>query len=125
MNALLAVGVGAMLGAWGRWGLALLFNQGSFPMGTLFANLAGGYLMGVAMALFLAMPNLSAEVRLFVTTGFLGGLTTFSTFSAEAFHLLQRQQYVFALTHVLSHVIGSILLTALGYLTVHFIRQQT
>ena len=123
MNAMLAVGVGAALGAWGRWGLALLFNHGAYPMGTLYANLIGGYLSGVVIGVLLAMPDMSHELRLLLTTGILGGLTTFSTFSVEAFTMLHRAQYSLALTHVLSHVIGSIILTALGYLTVQYLRQ--
>lgn len=125
MNAMLAVGVGAVLGAWGRWGLSVWFNQGTYPMGTLYANLIGGYLMGVVMAIFLALPHVSNELRLLITTGFLGGLTTFSTFSAEAFNMLNRHQYAMAFTHVLSHVIGSLVLTVLGYLTVQYIRHHS
>lgn len=125
LNAVLAVGVGAAIGAWARWGLALLLNDGLIPLGTLLANWIGGYLMGVAMAFFLFMPNISAEMRLLVTTGFLGGLTTFSTFSAEAFNLLNRHQYMMALTHVLSHVLGSIVMTGLGYLTVQYFRHPS
>lgn len=125
LNAVLAVGVGAAIGAWARWGLALLLNDGLIPLGTLLANWIGGYLMGVAMAFFLFLPNISAEMRLLVTTGFLGGLTTFSTFSAEAFNLLNRHHYMMALTHVLSHVLGSIVMTGLGYLTVQYFRHPS
>ena len=80
----LAVGVGAALGAWLRWGLGLLMNPllAEVPMGTLAANLLGGYLVGLAVAMFTQHPGLAPEARLFIITGFLGGLTTFSTFSA-------------------------------------------
>lgn len=110
----LTVGVGAALGAWLRWWLGLLLNGGMLPMGTLAANLGGSFLMGVCMALFL-MTNPSDEVRLFVMTGFLGGLTTFSTFSAESVTLFQKQEYFWACTHMASHVIGSLLMTAVGF----------
>lgn len=122
MNAFVAVGLGAAIGAWMRWGLAMLLNSSIIPMGTLLANLLGGYLMGVALATIMHFPQLNTELRLFITTGFLGGLTTFSTFSAEAFHLLHREQYGFALGHILLHVSGSLILTAAGYFTVQYIR---
>lgn len=122
MNAFVAVGLGAAIGAWMRWGLAMLLNSSIIPMGTLLANLLGGYLMGVALATIMHFPQLNTELRLFITTGFLGGLTTFSTFSAEAFHLLHREQYGFALGHILLHVSGSLILTAAGYFTLQYIR---
>lgn len=122
INAFVAVGLGAAIGAWVRWGLGILLNTSIIPLGTLLANLLGGYLMGVVLAIVMYLPQLSAEMRLFITTGFLGGLTTFSTFSAEAFHLLHREQYGYALAHVLLHVLGSLLLTAAGYFTVQYFR---
>ncbi len=122
INAFFAIGIGAALGAWLRWGLALLLNSGLIPLGTLVANLLGAYLMGIAIATFLHMPNINAELKLMSTTGFLGGLTTFSTFSAEAFNLLNRHQYAWAFTHVMSHVIGSLIMTWLGYLTIQYFR---
>jgi len=122
INAFVAVGLGAAIGAWVRWGLGMLLNTSIIPLGTLLANLLGGYLMGVVLAIVMYLPQLSAEMRLFITTGFLGGLTTFSTFSAEAFHLLHREQYGYALAHVLLHVLGSLLLTAAGYFTVQYFR---
>lgn len=116
----LAVGGGAALGAWVRWGLGLAFNASMLPMGTLIANLGGGLLMGMALAYFIAMPHQN-ELRLFVMTGFLGGLTTFSAFSAEAFNFLHKQQYTWAFGHIASHVIGSLLMTAIGFILVqHF-----
>jgi CrcB protein len=78
--------------------------------------------MGLVLAGVVHQPQLSTEMKLFITTGFLGGLTTFSTFSAEAFHLMHREQYGFAIAHVLLHVLGSLLMTALGYFTVQYLR---
>jgi CrcB protein len=113
---LIAVGVGAALGAWLRWGLAALLNAAvpQLPMGTLAANLIGGFLIGVAVEIFTVHPVLPPELRLFVITGFLGGLTTFSAFSAEAVLLLQRDQYGWAAAHIGAHLVGSIAMTLLG-----------
>jgi fluoride exporter len=117
---ILAVGAGAALGAWLRWGLGALLNPmlPSMPLGTLAANLLGGYLVGVAVAVFTQHPGLAPEARLLVITGFLGGLTTFSTFSAEAVHLLTRGEYTWAATHMATHLAGSLAMTLLGLLTV-------
>ena len=117
----LAVGGGAALGAWLRWGLGAALNASMLPMGTLIANLSGGLLMGIAFAYFI---DTSAQntLRLFVMTGFLGGLTTFSAFSAEAFLFLHKQQYAWAATHILSHVFGSLLMTAVGFMLVQYLR---
>ena len=117
----LAVGGGAALGAWLRWGLGIALNASMLPLGTLIANLGGGLLMGMALAYFAATPQQN-ELRLFVMTGFLGGLTTFSAFSAEAFNFLQKQQYAWAAAHISSHVLGSLLMTALGFAIVHYLR---
>lgn len=117
----LAVGGGAALGAWVRWGLGIALNASILPLGTLIANLGGGLLMGMAMAYFVATPQQN-DLRLFVMTGFLGGLTTFSAFSAEAFNFLQKQQYAWAAAHISSHVLGSLLMTALGFALVHYLR---
>jgi CrcB protein len=116
----LAVGVGAAMGAWLRWGLGALLNPvlSSMPLGTLAANLLGGYLVGVAVAVFAQHPGLAPEARLLVITGFLGGLTTFSTFSAEAVHLLTRGEYAWAAAHMGTHLAGSLTMTLLGLLTV-------
>ncbi|MBX6393348.1 MAG: fluoride efflux transporter CrcB, partial [Burkholderiales bacterium] len=91
-GALAAVAVGAVLGAWLRWALGIRFNGvlAHLPLGTLIANAVGGYLVGIAVAWFAQHPDASPELRLFVVTGFLGALTTFSTFSAEAVGLLMR-----------------------------------
>lgn len=115
-----AVGVGAALGAWLRWALGMFLNPmfPTLPFGTLAANLIGGYLIGIAVELFVHHSGVPPEVRLFVITGFLGGLTTFSTFSAEAVGLLSRQQYAWAGALMIMHVAGSIAMTVLGILTV-------
>ena len=116
----LAVGAGAALGAWLRWGLAVTLNAllPTLPLGTLVANLIGGYLVGVAVEYFFQQGALPMEVRLFVITGFLGGLTTFSTFSAEAVGLLLQSRYGWATLLISTHVIGSIAMTVLGISTV-------
>lgn len=110
----LAVGVGAALGAWLRWGLGIALNASILPLGTLLVNLIGGFLMGISLVFFMATP-LQNEWRLFVMTGFLGGLTTFSAFSAEALALLQKQEYAWVSVHVLSHVFGSLMMVAIGF----------
>jgi len=119
----LAVGVGAAVGAWMRWGLGVLLNpiMPSLPLGTLVANLVGGYLMGIAMGMVQHAQLLSPELRLLVTTGFLGGLTTFSAFSAEAAALLGQQQYGWFAALLAAHVAGSILMTMAGIVTVRFL----
>ena len=116
MSAFLAVGAGAVLGAWLRWGLALWLNPVSpgLPLGTLVANLGGGYLVGLAVAFF-SGSTLAPEWRLACITGFLGALTTFSTFSAESVQLLQAARYGAALAHSAAHLFGAILATALGF----------
>ena len=112
----LAVGVGAAIGAWMRWLLGLALNAvlPALPLGTLLANLVGGFLIGVAVEFFGARAGLSPEWRLLVVTGFLGGLTTFSTFSAEAVGLLSRHQLGWAGLHIASHLVGSLVMTLLG-----------
>jgi CrcB protein len=114
-----AVGLGAALGAWLRWGLALWLApvHGKLQTGTLTANLAGGYLIGIALGFFASYPHLSPEWRLFAVTGFLGALTTFSTFSGEAMLLLQRGDYAWALAHSALHLAGSIVCSIAGYAT--------
>ncbi len=115
-----AVGGGAALGAWLRWGLGVMLNPlfPTMPMGTLAANLIGGYLVGVAVAVFHINVDLPPEAKLLVITGFLGGLTTFSSFSAEVVALLQRAQYLWAVSTVSLHLFGSLLMTVLGILSV-------
>lgn len=126
-NSFIAVGVGAAIGAWARWALGLMLNAAipTLPLGTLTANLIGAYLMGLFMGLF-SISTLTAEftpeLKLFVMTGLLGGLTTFSSFSAESVTLLSRGQYGWAATHIFIHVLGSLALTGLGLLTIQLMR---
>ena len=117
--AVLAVGVGAALGAWLRWMLSAWFNPvaPALPLGTLAANLVGGYLVGVAVAWFAANAAIAPEWRLFCITGFLGGLTTFSTFSAEVVTLLQEQKMSWAMSAIATHVAGSLTMTLAGLAT--------
>ena len=115
-----AVGVGAALGAWLRWWLGLRLNHlfPVVPLGTLASNLLGGYLVGVAVGFFAQNQGLAPEWRLLAITGFLGGLTTFSTFSAEVVTLLSRGQLTWAIATGTAHLAGSLALTALGIATV-------
>jgi fluoride exporter len=124
ISAFLAIGCGAAFGAWLRWGLGVWLNPlfPTLPYGTLAANLIGGYLVGVAIAFFAQHPGLPPEWRLFAITGFLGGLTTFSTFSAEVFTLISRNQLGWALTSASAHLFGSLAMTALGVWTFKLIR---
>lgn len=113
----LAVGLGAAIGAWLRWGLALWLNGliANLSLGTLVANLGGGYLIGLAVGFFAGHPGIAPEWRLLAMTGFLGGLTTFSTFSAESMTLLQRGDYAWALGHSALHLIGSVACCIAGF----------
>ena len=115
-----AVGLGGMLGCWLRWILGMLLNPvfPTLPLGTLAANLIGGIAMGLVMAVFAYYPAIPQAVQLFATTGFLGGLTTFSTFSAEANTLLLRRQSRWGLIHVAAHLVGTLSLTMLGIVLV-------
>ena len=124
LNGFLVVGAGAAIGAWMRWWLGIMLNATlpALPLGTLAANLIGGYLIGLFMGIFAVASTFPPEVRLFVVTGLLGGLTTFSTFSAEAVTLLTRGQYGWATTHILVHVLGSLAMTGMGLLTIQLIR---
>jgi CrcB protein len=117
--AFIAVGLGAAIGAWLRWGLGLWLNPTlpELPLGTLTANLIGGYLIGLAVAFFMQHPGLSPEWRLLIITGFLGGLTTFSTFSAETVTLLARGQYAWSMGIIAAHLGGSLLMTVFGMQT--------
>jgi len=113
---LAAVAIGAVLGAWLRWGLGGWLNAivPELPLGTLAANLFGGFAIGVAIAFFARYPGVAPEWRLAIITGFLGALTTYSTFSAEAVTLLARGQFGWAALHSFSHLAGSLAMTALG-----------
>jgi CrcB protein len=117
LYAFLATGCGAFLGACLRYVFGLALNPifPTIPLGTLAANLLGGLIMGVTMGAFAQFSALSPELRLFVTTGFLGGLTTFSTFSGETVTLLLRQEYTWAALMVGLHLVGSLALTFVGF----------
>ena len=120
MQAVLAICFGASLGALARWQLGLwLSHSGTLiPWGTLAANLIGGYLVGVCMGVFQQMPGLDPVWRMLLVTGFLGALTTFSSFSAEVVALLQQARYALALGTASVHLFGSLALTLLGLQTV-------
>src|SRR5258708_14253595 len=120
LSSFAAVGIGAVLGAWLRWWLGLRLNPvfPAVPLGTLAANLIGGYLVGVAVGIFAQYQGLAPEWRLFTITGFLGGLTTFSTFSAEVVALLSQGELQWAIATAAAHLAGSLVLTALGMATV-------
>ncbi len=120
LQSILAISVGASAGAVLRWALGQSLNSlfPALPPGTLVANLVGGYGIGVAMAVFAQHPGLSPEWRLLIITGFLGGLTTFSTFSSEVVMLLQQGRLVMAGGAISAHVIGSLLMTLIGLASV-------
>ena len=113
-----AICLGASLGALSRWGLGLWLSTGTgLPWGTLASNLIGGYLIGVCIALFQAMPQLDPVWRLALVTGFLGALTTFSSYSAEVIGLLQQQRLAAALGWAAIHLVGSLCMTYVGMLS--------
>lgn len=120
MQPILAICLGASLGALARWQLGLWLSPSSalIPWGTLAANLMGGYLVGVCIGVFQQMPELDPAWRLALVTGFLGALTTFSSFSAEVVALLQQARYALALGTTSVHLFGSLALTVLGLKTV-------
>ncbi|HEY9323037.1 MAG TPA: fluoride efflux transporter CrcB [Candidatus Methylopumilus sp.] len=125
MKNFLYIGLAAASGAWSRWGISILFDSMHplLPLGTLTVNLIGGYLIGVSLGAFELYSELSPDIKLIINIGFLGGLTTFSAFTAEVFQLLQKSEFVSALTLVALHVIGSLLMTYLGWLSISFIKQ--
>lgn len=124
MLGFILVGVGAAVGAWSRWLLGIWLNLlfPLIPLGTLVANLVGGYSMGLVMGLIAMGANITPEMRLLVMTGFLGGLTTFSTFSGESVTLLTRGEYGWASLHILGHLLGALIMTALGLFTVQLFK---
>ena len=121
MLSVIAICVGASLGALSRWGLGLWLNPvGVFALGTLVSNLIGGYLVGLAIAYFQAMPQLDPVWRLAIITGFLGGLTTFSSFSGEIVAMLQAERYLLGVGVACTHLFGSLLLTVAGIKTMQW-----
>lgn len=124
LTSIIVIAIGAALGALLRWYFAVHLN-GRFPNlppGTLAANLLGGYLIGVAMAVFIAYPDLSPLWKLLIVTGFLGGLTTFSSFSAEVVTALMSGRAMWAIATISLHVVGSVSMTILGVLSVRVFR---
>jgi len=123
-RAAVAVALGGMIGCLLRWFLALFLNRylPTLPPGTLAANLIGCYVIGIALAFFMAYPAVAPEWRLFITTGFCGGLTTFSTFSAEIVLLLQSGRTAWALSAICAHLAGSLLMTFAGVATVTWLK---
>lgn len=119
LNSVLVICAGASLGALLRWVLGTSLNMlfPAIPLGTLLANLIGGYLIGLVLVVFSSLPELSPAWRLFMITGLLGGLTTFSTFSVEVTILIQQNKWLLALTAISLHVLGSLLMTILGVWT--------
>lgn len=118
-KSVIAISVGASLGALIRWQLGLRLNSLflALPLGTLSANLIGAYIIGFTIAYFSQIPQISPEARLLMITGFCGGLTTFSTFSAEVFTQLQNSQIFWALRTTLVHVVGSVIMTFMGFVS--------
>ena len=115
MHSVLAICLGACAGALARWGLGLWLNPlAAIPLGTLAANLIGGYLIGICIAAFEALPQLGEVWRLTLVTGFLGALTTFSTFSLEVVSMLQQARYFHAVGTSALHLVGSLSMTLLG-----------
>jgi CrcB protein len=123
LKSLIVIAVGASLGAWLRWLLGMKLNAlfPTIPPGTVVANMVGGYIIGLAIAFLAASPSLSPEWRLLIITGFCGGLTTFSTFSAETVALIQEGRLLWALGSISLHVVGSLAMTAAGLLSYQMI----
>jgi CrcB protein len=121
---MLIISSGASAGACLRWGLGLACNPifPTMPLGTLLANLSGGFLIGLLLPLIMQHSYLSSEMRLFLITGFLGSLTTFSSFSAEMLQLLMRQRYEWMLVGIGLHVIGTLSMTLLGIFTMKTVK---
>ncbi|NBO41356.1 MAG: fluoride efflux transporter CrcB [Betaproteobacteria bacterium] len=122
MSAVIAICIGACVGALARWQLSVHFNQsGMLPWGTLYANLIGGYLIGLCVATFQHLPELDPVWRLLLVTGFLGALTTFSSFSSEVVQMLINSRYGMALLTSAMHLFGSLLLTLAGIKTIEWL----
>ena len=125
LNAILAISAGASVGAISRWLLGVALNAlfPPIPMGTLAANLIGGYCIGLCMSVFAFFPSIAPGWRLFALTGFLGALTTFSTFSAEVVTLVQQERFIMAAGAAALHLFGSLGMTFLGIASFALLRQ--
>ena len=126
LKPILAISIGSALGGLLRWSLSLKLNAvfSLIPLGTLSANLLAGYIIGLAMAYFAQAQGVSPEWRLLIITGFCGGLSTFSTFSAEVVTLLQREHFAWAAGTIAIHVCGSVIMTLIGIATWSLIRSS-
>lgn len=126
LSSLLAVFIGGGLGSVLRWAVSLKLNPLSphIPLGTLTVNLVGGFIIGLALALFTRMTHIDPMWKLLITTGFCGGLTTFSTFSLEVVYLLQDGRFVWAITNMLLNLAGSLIMTLLAFMLVKAIYGQ-
>lgn len=122
---LFALAIGSFLGGLLRWQLGLKFNTvfSSIPLGTLYANFIAAFVIGIAIGVFNSFPSLSPEWKIFLITGFCGGLSTFSSFSAEALTLITEEKYMTSCLHILAHVVGSIFLVFVGLSSVNFIKR--
>jgi fluoride exporter len=120
----LAIGLGAAVGAWCRWGLGMWLNPGvgRFPYGTLAANFVGSYIIGLTIAWTLLNPEWPSHYRLFLVTGLLGALTTFSTFSAETVTFLHEGRVSLAVIYSVVTLLGCLAMTALGWVSLNFLR---
>jgi fluoride exporter len=123
-SAIFAISIGSAAGALLRWQLGVRMNSvlPPLPLGTLAANLVGGYIIGLAVAYLAEAPNLAPEWRLFIITGFCGGLTTFSTFSAEVVMRIQQGQLSWAFATIATHLVGSLVMTFAGIATVRLLK---
>ena len=123
-RSIIAVSIGGVLGCLLRWVLAIFLNNAfpTIPPGTLAANLIGCYIIGIALGFFTFSPAFAPEWRLFITTGFCGGLTTFSTFSAEIVTLLQAGRTLWAVGAISLHLIGSLAMTIAGIATATWLK---
>lgn len=119
LKSLIVIAIGASVGAWLRWLLGIKLNAlfPTIPPGTVVANMVGGYLIGLTIAFLAASPSLGPEWRLLIITGFCGGLTTFSTFSAETVTLIQEGKLLWALGSISLHLVDSLAMTAAGLLS--------
>lgn len=119
-----AIGAGAALGAWGRWGLSILLNPGPdrFPVGTWLANLGGSYVIGLTLAYSVLNPDWPVHIRLFLVTGLLGALTTFSTFSAETVTFFEQGRWSLGIAYAAVSLLGCLAMTALGWWTLNVLR---